>query len=93
MIRNVAILSLLLTHSLARAYGTDNTGTGKEDSANSGRGPMFATYTAEITELNGSGVTATAIVFAGNVGGFIGYGGFAEGLESSLQAEFVSQRN
>jgi hypothetical protein len=51
----------------------------------------FATYKADITELNGSGVTATAIVFAGYDGGFIGYGGFAEGLQSGLQAEFVSQ--
>jgi hypothetical protein len=51
----------------------------------------FATYTAEITELNGSGVTATAVVFASNDGGLIGYGGFAEGLESDLKAATVSQ--
>jgi hypothetical protein len=51
----------------------------------------FGTYTAEITELGGSGVTGTAVVFAGNDGGFVGYGGFAEGLESGLQAELVSQ--
>lgn len=52
--------------------------------------PPFATYTAEITELNGSGVTATAVVFAG-INGNIGYGGFAEGLQSDLEAATVSQ--
>jgi hypothetical protein len=51
----------------------------------------FPTYKAEITELNGSGVNGTALVFAGKEGGVIGYGGFAEGLASDLEAATVSE--
>ncbi len=51
----------------------------------------FATFKAEITELNGSGVNATALIFAGKEGGLIGYGGFAEGLASDLEAATVSE--
>jgi len=54
--------------------------------------PPFATYSAEITELNGSGVTAKAIVFAG-INGTAGYGGFAEGLLPDLEAATCNATN
>jgi len=56
-----------------------------------------AVYTATITELNGSGVSGSVVVFAGSgvtgsdanqdeVDTVIGYGGFVTGLEPGLEA-------
>jgi hypothetical protein len=77
MIRNVALLALLLAGVSAKKDGP------------------FATYTAEIMPIPGSGltsvsVTGTVVVFAGDDKGSIGYGGFAEGLEPGSTAEKVS---
>jgi hypothetical protein len=56
-------------------------------------GPV-KTYKADIQELDGSGVTGTVVVFQSDDDeGLVAYGGFASGLESSLDASTCEERN
>jgi hypothetical protein len=58
-----------------------------------GASAQFLTYRADITALGGSGVTGTAVVFAGLDGSTVGYAGFAAGLGVSLKAEDCTATN
>lgn len=53
----------------------------------------YATYRAEITELSSSGVTGTAVVFAGDDMSTVGYAGHASGLSASLGAANCTATN
>jgi hypothetical protein len=72
MIRNVALLALLLADVSAKKDGPFATYT--------------AEITLIPGSLSTIGATATVVVFAGDDKGLIGYGGFAEGLEPGLAA-------
>jgi hypothetical protein len=50
-------------------------------------------YEATISELGGSGVTGTAIVFAGSTPGVVGYAGFGQGLAPNLVATNCTAKN
>ena len=54
---------------------------------------QFTTYRADITALSGSGVTGTAVVFAGLDGSTSGYAGFASGLQTNLVASKCNATN
>jgi Cu/Zn superoxide dismutase len=50
-------------------------------------------YEATISELGGSGVTGTAIVFAGSTPGMVAYAGFGRGLAPNLAATDCTAKN